>query len=151
VKLCLDVSSFKFSKKCFYIFTINTCRSTETVSRRFSQTPGLMMFPQGSEPHITSTLFITQHWYNYTIFFVIPKGRFQSFLHCEIIMYFAAYLEYSTNSVSCMAMKIFLKLFFVANYIFYGLSYGFWISLLFFFFLSFLIPDLLSCILLEMK
>jgi hypothetical protein len=37
---------------------------------------GLVTFPKFSVPHINSTAI----WHNYTIFFAILKGRFESFL-----------------------------------------------------------------------
>ena len=86
MKLCLKF--FKFSKHCFRILTIKTCRSGEGSSSRFSRTQGLMTFPQSPEPRFSST-FILQPtvWHNHTILFAILKGKCYSFLHCVNIMY----------------------------------------------------------------
>ena len=77
VKPCLDISVFKFGKNaCTYL--IKTCRSSATSSFGISHTQGLYIL------WTTYCLYQTL-WHNYTIFFAILKGNFQSLLLCYTV------------------------------------------------------------------
>lgn len=62
---------------------------------------GLVTFPIFSVPHINSTTI----WHNYTIFFAIRKGRFESFLLLDYNAILSLF-EIRKHSSSSMALKI---------------------------------------------
>jgi len=76
-----EISLNQIFKTFFHIFTVESCRSSDTTSVRWTQTQGLVTFPQSPEPHITSKLirYPTVRHTN-TIFFFLQKRQFESFL-----------------------------------------------------------------------
>ena len=94
MKLCLHVSSKKIFKKCFHIFAIKTCRSSDTRNFSCPQTQGLATFHQ-SPCHILSAHFARYPTvrHNHAIFFTLQKRHFDSLLLCVIIMQFCSLPE----------------------------------------------------------
>jgi hypothetical protein len=84
VRLCLGISSFKFSESAFPLSQLKLVHLVTLVASGFLRHKNSWYFFSLMNHMLPAQWFFTylSLWHNYTVFFAMLKGKFQKFLLC---------------------------------------------------------------------